>query len=95
MKVNAHKAFMPENFLAELQKKLAMKKPRKAKKARAKKPMADAFGISGKGKPVSKVNKRGTAKAKRQSKAKSPRRVATMAAPPAKRSSPFDSNFFR
>jgi len=54
-------------------------------KAKAKKPRKDFFGIeaaeSGKPKTVSKVNKVGTAKAKRQSKAKSPRRVSTKAKP--------------
>jgi len=73
---------MPADLMAALKAKLAKKKkPRKAKKARAKKPMKDALGVSGGGKTVSKVNPRGTAKAKRQAKAKSPRRISTKAAP--------------
>jgi len=56
-------------------RKKAAKKPRKAKAK------ADALGVSGKPNTVSKVNKRGTAKAKRQSKAKAPRRVSTQATP--------------
>jgi len=71
---------MPEDLMALLKKKLAKKKPAKAKKQRAKKPMKDALGVTGE-KTVSKVNKRGTAKAKRQAKAKSPRRISTKAAP--------------
>jgi len=91
--------------------KLPAKKAPKAKAKKAKKPMApaakaallarlakgrkDALGVSGKPATVSKVNKPGTAKAKRQTKAKSPRRVTTKAAPAAPRSSAFDQNFFR
>jgi len=70
-------------------KAAANRKPKaKAKveaKKKAKKPRKDAFGIAdaeeGKPQTVSKVNKRGTAKAKRQAKAKSPRRVSTKAKP--------------
>jgi len=72
---------MPEDLMALLKKKLAKKKPRKAKKARAKKPMKDALGVSSCTKTVGKVNKQGTAKAKRQAKAKAPRRISTKAAP--------------
>jgi len=71
---------MPEDLMALLKKKLSKKKPAKAKKPRAKKPMKDALGVGGP-KPVSKVNPRGTSKAKRQSKTKSPRRISTKAAP--------------
>jgi len=67
--------------MAALNKKLAKKKPAKAKKARAKKPAKDALGVSDKPATVSKVNKRGAAKAKRQSKAKSTGRISTKAAP--------------
>jgi len=56
-------------------------KPAKHKKARAKKPAKDALGVSGQPATVSKVNKRGTAKTKRQAKAKSPRRISTKATP--------------
>jgi len=59
-------------------------KPTRRRKTRAKKPAKDALGVSGKPTTVSKVNKRGTAKAKRQAKAKSPRRISTKAAPDAR-----------
>jgi len=78
--------------VANLLKKLQAAKA--AKKPRAKRKLKDAFGVSGP-KVVSRVNKPGTAKAKRQRTAKSPRRVTTKAAPPAKRTSAFDENFFR
>jgi len=89
-----------DELTAELLKLMPKpKKPAKAKPAKAKprkaKQRADAFGISGKPKAVSRVNKRGTSKANRQKTAKSPRRVSTKAAPPVPRSSAWDSNFFR
>jgi len=68
-------------LLARLAKGRAAKaKGAKPAKAKAKKPMKDALGVGGP-KPVSKVNPRGTAKAKRQAKVKSPRRISTKAAP--------------
>jgi len=67
-------------LLARLAKgRKAAAKGKAPKKAR--KPMADALGVSEDTAPVSKVNKPGTAKAKRQAKAKSPRRISTKAKP--------------
>jgi len=70
---------------AALLARLAKGRKAKAAKGKANKPRKDAFGIAeaeaGKAQTVSKVNKRGTAKAKRQAKAKSPRRVSTKSKP--------------
>jgi len=74
------------DLLKRLKAARAAKKAKaKPAKAKAKKPRKDAFGIAdaeaGRPKTVSRVNKKGTAKAKRQAKAKSPRRISTKAAP--------------